>query len=358
MILPKFRKFKDKTLNFCFLFGGISYEHEISIVSAIALKKILGNVEHFIFLDDKHKFYFIPKEKMQSKFFSTKEYLKATKIHPKNGGFYQRTLWGEKRLTLPLIVNLIHGGDGENGVVASLLDFYGINYIGPRNLACVLSFDKELTKILAKECGVLSFEYQVTHRNSNPKITLPFPLIIKPARLGSSIGISIAKSEEELEYALQEAFEYDDKVILESFISGIKEYNIAGYKSKEGMRFSFIEEPQKKEFLDFEKKYLDFSRTEGAKEAVIPESLKQTLQENFTKIYGDLFEGALIRCDFFVKDGICYLNEINPIPGSLAHYLFNDFRGALEDLSRNLPKLREIKVSHDLLCKIEFAKGK
>lgn len=349
---------KDRTLNFCLLFGGISYEHEISIVSTIALKKILGNVEHFIFLDDKHEFYLIPKEKMQSKFFSTKEYLKATKIYPKNGGFYQRTLWGEKRLALPLVVNLIHGGDGEDGVVASLFDFYGIPYIGPRNLACVLSFDKELTKILAKECGVLSLEYQVVRRDSSPQITLPFPLIIKPARLGSSIGIAIAQDESELKYGIEEALEYDDKVILEPFISGIKEYNIAGYKSKEGMRFSFIEEPQKKEFLDFEKKYLDFSRTEGAKEAVIPESLKQTLCENFSKIYGDLFEGALIRCDFFEKDGACYLNEINPIPGSLAHYLFSDFRGALEELSRNLPKPREIKVSHELLCKIQFAKGK
>lgn len=345
-------------MNFCFLFGGSSYEHEISIVSAIALKKLLGNVEHFIFLDDTHTFYLIPKDKMQSKFFSSKEYLKVPKIYPKNGGFYQKTLWGEKKLPLPVVVNLIHGGDGEDGGVASLLDFYRINYIGPRNPACVLSFDKELTKMLAKECGVLSLDYQIVHKDSIPRITLPFPLIIKPARLGSSIGISVVYEEKELEYAIQEAFEYDDKVIIEPFIGGIKEYNIAGYKSKEGMRFSFVEEPQKKEFLDFEKKYLDFSRTESAKEAEISESLKQILQENFTKIYGNLFDGALIRCDFFVKDNQCYLNEINPIPGSLANYLFVDFRSALEELSRNLPKPREIKVGYEFLHKIQFAKGK
>ena len=110
--------------------------------------------------------------------------------------------------------------------------------------------------------------------------------------------------------------------------------------------------------MDFEKKYLDFSRTQNAKEADIPEALQKTLQDNFIKIYENLFEGALIRCDFFVKDDLCYLNEINPIPGSMANYLFDDFKGALEELSKNLPKSNEIRISYELLHKIQFAKGK
>ena len=109
---------------------------------------------------------------------------------------------------------------------------------------------------------------------------------------------------------------------------------------------------------DSDKTYLDFSRTSNAKEAEISEDLKSILKENFTKLYDHLFEGALIRCDFFVKDNQCYLNEINPVPGSLANYLFNDFESALIELSKALPKPSDIRANYTLLNQIQFAKGK
>lgn len=345
-------------MNLCILFGGKSYEHEISIVSAITLKKLLPEVKHFIFLDSNRNFYSIPTEQMQSKFFSSNAYQKSQKIYPKRDGFYKRTLFGEIPLNFPAILNLIHGGDGEDGTIASLLDFYGIPYIGPRNPACVLSCDKELVKIFAANRGVKSLPHQVLYRTNQIPQNLTFPIIVKPAHLGSSLGINIAESQTDLQYALDSAFEYDEKVIIEPFIEGIKEYNLAGFKGKDGMHFSFIEEPEKNKFLDFEKKYLDFSRTSNAKKAEINDDLKQVLQESFTKLYINAFEGALIRCDFFVKDSTCYLNEINPVPGSLANYLFEDFRGALESLLHALPKPNDINVDYALLHQIQFAKGK
>ncbi|MDE5602882.1 MAG: D-alanine--D-alanine ligase, partial [Helicobacter sp.] len=320
-------------MNLCVLFGGKTYEHEISIVSAIALKKLFSNLQ-FIFLDENHYFYLIPVDKMQSKFFSSKAYKKEKQIYPKRGGFFYKSLWGEKPLNLPMILNLIHGFDGEDGVVASLFDFYNIPYIGPRNPACVLSCDKELTKLYAKSRGVETLDYKILYKGDTLS-GIDYPVIIKPARLGSSLGIALAKSQEELEYALEQAYEYDEKVLIEPFFNNIKEYNLAGYKAKDGMHFSFIEEPQKKEILDFEKKYLDFARTQQAKEADIDEVLKQSLQHSFQKIYENCFEGALIRCDFFFKDSIIYLNEINPIPGSLANYLFQDFYEDLQKLAQN-----------------------
>ena len=345
-------------MNFCLLSGGKTYEHEISIVSAIALKKLFPHLQSFIFLDENHNFYLIPENKMQSKFFSTKAYLKEKQIFPRKYGFFYRNLWGEKSLNLPVILNLIHGFDGEDGVIASLLDFYDIAYIGPRNPACVLSCDKELTKIYANSRGVKTLDYAILYRDSPVKIALEFPLIFKPAHLGSSIGISCVRSSKELEYALDKAFEYDDKVIIEPFFSGIKEYNLAGCKGRDGIHFSFVEEPQKNEILDFEKKYLDFSRTKHAKEADISDSLRIALEENFKKIYENCFEGSLIRCDFFVQEGEIYLNEINPIPGSMANYLFKDFKGALEALMQNLPKTKELKISYEFLHQIHYAKGK
>lgn len=344
-------------MSFCLLFGGKSFEHEISIVSAITLKKLL-DIESFIFLDTEHCFYLIPKENLEAKFFSKGLYAKAERVYPKKNGFYRKTFLGEKALPTSVILNLIHGGDGEDGMVACLLDFYGIPYIGARNEACVVSYDKEFTKLFAKSRGVASLEYNVVYRGGEIPKHLHYPFILKPARLGSSLGISVVEREEELEYALDSAFEFDSKVIIEPFIAGVKEYNLAGYKDERGMQFSFIEEPQKNKILDFEKKYLDFSRTSNAKEAEISDCLKQELQELFTKLYMNAFEGALIRCDFFVIEGKCYLNEINPIPGSLANYLFEDFKGALESLSKALPSPNTLKMDYALLHKIQFIKGK
>ena len=344
-------------MNLTLLFGGKSFEHEISIVSAIAIKKLLSGVKYFIYLDGERDFYLIAPQNMQSKYFSSGEFKKAQKIYPKKSGFYQKTIFGEKKLMLPPLLNIIHGADGEDGKLASMLDFFNIPFIGPRSEACILSFDKELTKFLAKSRGINALPYQVLYQNA-PIPQLQYPVIIKPARLGSSIGIEIIHKQEELQYALDVAFEFDSKVIIEPFISGIKEYNLAGYKGRDGFHFSIIEEPQKKEYLDFEKKYLDFSRTESSKEALLDEKLKDKLKDDFAKIYNNLFEGALIRCDFFIKEDECYLNEINPIPGSLANYLFSDFKTDLQNLSQNLPKQKEIKVEYNFLHKIQFAKGK
>ena len=119
-----------------------------------------------------------------------------------------------------------------------------------------------------------------------------------------------------------------------------------------------VEEPKKAELLSFDDKYLDFSRTTQAKQAQIPQELESTLQEAFARIYGDMFAGALIRCDFFVIDDEVYLNEINPIPGSLAHYLFNDFGSHIQALSQALPQSKPIKITYNYVQKIRAAKGK
>lgn len=344
-------------MRFSILFGGKSYEHEISIVSAISIQKILPDIETFIFLDDKHEFYLIKKENMKSTFFSNREYLKEQKIYLNNSGFYKKTLFGVQKLTIPTIINLIHGGDGEDGTISSLFDFYGIPYIGPRREACMLSYDKELTKLFAKSRGVDVLDCKTITRDSKIEIDT-FPVIIKPARLGSSIGISIANDKSELEYALDEAFEYDKKVIIENFIPNIKEYNIAGFISNNELNFSIIEEPKKDKFLDFDKKYLDFSRTSNVQQADIANTIEVQLKDSFSKIYKNMFEGAIIRCDFFYHENKCYLNEINPIPGSLANYLFDNFKNVINEISSSLPKNKNIQVSYKFLNDIKAAKGK
>lgn len=338
------------------LFGGKSYEHEISIVSAISLSKLV-NFAHFIFLDSSHQFYLIPQDKMNSKTFSSGEYKQCKKLSLKQGDFALSGFFGEKELGVKKLLSVIHGGDGEDGILSSLLEFYSIPFIAPRTSACVLSFDKHLTKIFAKERGVNVLPYEVYERSNPPTALSAYPSIIKPLRLGSSIGVGVAKEAGELEYLLDSAFEYDHTVLVEPFVAGVKEYNLAGYRNLEGeFVFSIVEEPKKSDFLNFENKYLDFSRTEQVCKAEISAELEKALQEAFTKLYANCFEGSIIRCDFFVIDNAVYLNEINPIPGSMANYLFDNFVNVLNDVGIPSPKV--IDVNYTYIHKIQRAKGK
>ncbi|QFR43200.1 D-alanine--D-alanine ligase [Sulfurimonas xiamenensis] len=340
------------------LFGGASFEHEISIVSAITLKQKLSNFDlSFIFCDQDHTFYLIEAAKMKAVTFSKGEYKKMPKLLIANGGFVQKGIFSST-MHNATVLNLIHGADGEDGTIAALLDFFSIKYIGPRIDASVFSYDKRYTKWLCKARGVKSVAHEELNIKEHKNINIEYPIIVKPARLGSSIGVSIVKEESELDYALDSAFEFDGNVIVEPFLEGVKEYNLAGFMANEEIHFSIIEEPQKEMFLDFEKKYMDFSRSEQVLQAEISKELESKLKDNFEKIYKDLFEGALIRCDFFVVEGEVYLNEINPIPGSMANYLFDNFENSLAMLLSSLPNVKKAKIGYEYIHSISKAKGK
>lgn len=338
-------------------FGCSSYEHEISIVSSIAMKDVLKHELVYIFCDQHRELYEIPAATIKSKLFSSGEYKKCDKVTLQKGGFAKKSMFGQKEIAYDVVLNLTHGGDGEDGVLASLFEFYGIPFIGPRVEACSVSSHKFLTKGYAQSVDVKTIDYAFYTKNDEIKVD-SFPVIVKPVRLGSSIGVSIVKSQEELDYALDVAFEFDDAIIIEPFIANIKEYNLAGCVINGEFNFSIIEEPQKAEFLDFDKKYLDFSRTSKALEADIDETLKEKIKEAFKKLYNTLFVGSLIRCDFFVVDGEVYINEINSIPGSMANYLFEDFNTLFTSLAQNLPKKKAITINYEYVNKIQASKGK
>ncbi len=345
-------------MKFALLFGGASFEHEISIVSAIALKDVLKKDHVFIFLDADGNFFHIPSEKMKSDHFSNGGYKKDTKLTLVRGGFEKKGVFKTSRFEeWDIIINLVHGAQGEDGTLSSLLDFYDLPYIGPRKEASVISFNKWLGKLYAKDLGIKCVEFVRLNIDGNRTIPFDFPVIVKPLRLGSSIGVSVAKDKKELDFALDVAFEFDDEVLVEPFLENIAEYNVAGCYAKGKWHIGSIEAPSRKEFLDFEQKYLDFSRTHAIEAAPINEELKEMLEEAFKRLYDPLFAGALVRCDFFVKDGKIFINEINPIPGSLANYLFEDFISVLRDLAKSLPKSRKIRPDYAYIERVQSAKG-
>ncbi|MCK5294783.1 MAG: D-alanine--D-alanine ligase, partial [Arcobacteraceae bacterium] len=128
------------------VFGAKSFEHEISIVSSIAMKDVLSNELIYIFIDKYREFYNIPSDKINSKLFSSGEYKKFDKLNISQGGFYKSSLFGNKAIEFDVVLNLTHGGDGEDGILASLFEFFNIPFIGPRTVACVVSCDKFITK--------------------------------------------------------------------------------------------------------------------------------------------------------------------------------------------------------------------
>jgi len=103
---------------------------------------------------------------------------------------------------------------------------------------------------------------------------------------------------------------------------------------------------------------MDFARDSQVLEAQIPDELKTKIQESFKTIYDPLFKGSIIRCDFFVVEGEVLLNEINPIPGSMANYLFADFEAMVHRLSKHLPKEPTIVINYQYIHSIQSAKGK
>ncbi len=339
------------------VFGSQSFEHEISIVSAITMKKVLNCEVIYIFIDKDREFYLIPTDLIKSNLFSSGKYKKFDKLQLNHDGFTKKKLFGREQIQFDIVLNLVHGGDGEDGVLAGLFKFYNIPFIGPRVEASVVSCNKYLTKSYAYSCGIKTIDFQYFTKNDTITVD-KFPVIIKPVRLGSSIGVSIVNNKEELDYALDVAFEFDNEIIIEPFCAGIKEYNLAGTKIGSEYVLSIIEEPQKEEFLDFDKKYLDFNRTQSVSHAQITSSIEEKIKESFIKIYNTFFEGALIRCDFFILDDEVYLNEINPIPGSMSNYLFDDFNTVLSQLSINLPTNKRININYEYVNKIQSAKGK
>jgi len=216
-------------MNITILFGGSSYEHEISIVSAITMKKVLKKSNlTYVFVSDEREFYLVDTDKINAKLFSSGVYKKGKKLTLKKGGFYSDTLFGSKIVEADVTLNLIHGRDGEDGKMASLLAFYGMPYISPRLEASALSYNKLYTKFLAQNLGVKTVPYEYLAKDDERKIEMSYPVIVKPVRLGSSIGVSIVRDASELDYALDVAFEFDTEVIVEPFIEGVKEFNQAG----------------------------------------------------------------------------------------------------------------------------------
>lgn len=211
-----------------------------------------------------------------------------------------------------VVFPIIHGTNGEDGKLQGMLDLFNIKYVGSKCGPSYLCIDKERTKQILYYNAIPQIPYQVYDKNED--IYIPFPIIVKPATGGSSIGISIANNKKEVKKAIKIAQKYDDKVILEHFLSNTQELECAVLEDKDLITSDIGEVIHNNTFYDYESKY-NCNDVNTTLSANIDDNIKHRIQEYAKKAFKVLELNGLARIDFFYHNGKIYLNEINTLPG-------------------------------------------
>lgn len=314
------------------LFGGNTFEHEISCKSA---KTILENI-------DRKKFDVTSVGIYQNNWYIFNDDLELLTNNTWLEGNIKEIDNIIKFLkTFDKVFPIIHGNDGETGAISGLLNLFNIPYVGSDILGHSTSYDKEITKIICSYYNIPQVKYITLHTSKHLKnIDIDFPVIVKPSSCGSSIGINIANNIKELNKYVSVAFKYDNKVIIEKFIKA-RELECAVLENNNKLKISTIGEIKPKNtFYDYESKYILDSNI------IIPANLSKDIikqiQEYSAKIFKILSLKDLSRIDFLYdyENKQIYFNEVNTIPGftSISMYplLFQEKGISIKDLITKL----------------------
>ena len=321
-----------KKLSVCVLFGGISPEHEVSLRSA---ESVLNNM-------DPEKYNIFPvgitKEGDWILFGST-DYSMLTngtwRDCPQNRRATISPVRGQGLLSfegdcvvrehIDVVFPVLHGENGEDGAMQGLLQLAGIPYVGPHISASAVSMDKTLTKLVVDNAQITQAAWQLV-RNSelernmasvldNLEQRFAYPMFIKPAGTGSSVGVSKASDREELRTALLAAGAFDEKILVEEFIHG-REIEVAVMGNDSPVASICGEIDSGADFYDYDAKYVTDTSTAYIP-ARIPEDVQEQVREAAVKVYSVIGCQGLSRVDFFVtyEDNRVVFNEINTLPG-------------------------------------------
>ena len=321
-----------RKLNVCVLFGGISPEHEVSLRSA---ESVLNNL-------DKEKYNIFPvgiTKKGDWILYAGSDYSllpsgqwqeyqgnRRATISPIRG---QGLLSFEGdcvvRELIDVVFPVLHGENGEDGAMQGLLQMAGIPYVGPQVAASAVAMDKTLTKLVADQAAVPQAAWQLV-RNSELQYRMDaildsvegrftYPVFVKPAGTGSSVGVSKATDRKELQDALLQAGIYDEKILVEEFIHG-REVEVAVMGNSSPAASVCGEIDSGAEFYDYDAKYVTDTSVAYIP-ARIPEDVAEQVRELAVKVYTAIGCRGLSRVDFFVtyEDNRIVFNEINTLPG-------------------------------------------
>lgn len=353
------------------IFGGESVEHEVSIISAIQAMYKMDTEKYDIipiYITKEREWYTGEILKDIETFRDMdllKRYTKNVVLYFKDGRFVLQSKGLFKRIVtdIDLAFPIVHGTNVEDGVLQGYLQSIGILYVGSDVYASVVGQDKVYMKQIfesenlpmTKYTWFYDVEYVEDSSAVLDKITskLKYPVIVKPATLGSSVGIHPAHDQEELITAIEDAISYDNKIVVEEMVQNLTEVNISILGNYSHASTSEIEEViPEKDFLTFEDKYIGSHNKKGSKfkcskgmvstNRLIPASIDDKLKEEVRKVAlaanKALGNSGVSRIDFLVdnKAKKVYINEVNSIPGSLSFYLWEplgkDYTELLDDM--------------------------
>lgn len=356
------------------IFGGETVEHEVSIISAIqAMNKI-----------DQEKYEVIPIYITKDREWYTGEMLKDIEFYQdlslikryadnvvlycRDGSFVLQKKHGLFKSIvkeIDIAFPIVHGTNVEDGVLQGYLQSIGIPFVGGNVYASVVGQDKAFMKDIWKEAELpmtnYVWFYDADYRRDSSKIVelvskLKYPVIVKPATTGSSVGISVCENEQDLIEGIDEAIQYDSKIVVEEVVKNLKEVNIAVMGNYEHQKVSEIEEVLSgNKFLTFNDKYIGGGKSKLASKGAVKKSkgmastnrklpaeldkdVRSEVEEIAVKAFKVLGSSGNCRIDFLIDDKTnkVYINEINSIPGSLAFYLWDakgiNFTSVLDEM--------------------------
>jgi D-alanine-D-alanine ligase len=311
------------------LCGGRSAEHEVSLQSALNVWEALDRdkYEPLLIGIDKGGSWFLNREDVRTFIVNADDPGKialntsgACKIFPVHSPDYINT--SGKFLDVDVVFPILHGPYGEDGTVQGLLRLAGIPFVGADVAGSAIGMDKDIMKRLLRDAGLPICKFLVVNHTNVKQIgftevvkTLGTPIFIKPANMGSSIGVGKASVENEYIKLLADAFRYDNKVILEQFVKGRElECSVLG---NENIELSVAGEIITKHgFYSYAAKYLDDNVSELKIPADISPVVQKEIQSLAEKAFKVLCCEGLARIDFFLKDdNALVINEINTMPG-------------------------------------------
>jgi D-alanine-D-alanine ligase len=295
--------------------GGTSSERDVSLASGIRVAQALRSRGHEVTTVDPARGPISADEE--------RALMSGTVVHaapPSNDTLKQmaREALGRLVSTLPrqgdtdVVFLGLHGGSGEDGTIQALLDLTGVPYTGSGHLASAVAMDKDITKLLFRQAGVSTADWLMAPATiEQVDAALGFPVIVKPSKQGSTVGLSIVKDPAELQAAIDEAFLHDDEVMIEQFIAG-RELTV-GILGDVALPVGEI--IPKHEIYDYECKY-----TPGMADERFPAELTEQeaarVQDEARKAFRALKLGGCARIDFrMASDGTFYCLEANTLPG-------------------------------------------
>lgn len=338
------------------IYGGETVEHEVSVISALQAMNNLNEDKYDIvpiYISKDRIWYtghMLRDIEFYKEFEDEKKYAIKVMLYKKGKTFLlQRTtgLFRKDITDLDVILPVVHGNNVEDGSLAGLLDSIGIPYVGSHVLGGALGQDKVVMKQVMESVNLpivpytwfYDSEYLDNKENILKEIKkIGYPVIVKPATLGSSIGIEVAKNEKDIESKIEDAMEYDTKIVVEKVIENLTEVNASVLGNYEYQKVSPLEEVMgEDEILSFADKYLGNAKSKGTASkgmastsrivpARISEKLTKEIQDTAKQVFKALNLSGVCRVDFLIdnKENKFYVNEPNTCPGSLSFYLWKE----------------------------------